>query len=146
MFFQVFFKGVVGMLKQDGHPNLYFPQPPWKKNLKTHPHVTRSCSWSCLVLGLFLCLGLGLVLSWSFSLSWSWSWSWSLSWLLLMKDKKKMVRAPHPRCYAKDSSDDMKLWVTADLTKFLNHRVNHRGDSPSRPCLLTKYRRFSLTR
>ena len=23
--------------------------------------------------------------------------------------QKKMVRAPHPRCYAKDSSDDMKL-------------------------------------
>ena len=26
--FKFFFKGVVGMLKQDGHPNFYFPQPP----------------------------------------------------------------------------------------------------------------------
>ena len=57
-----FFKGVVGMLKQDGHPNLYLPPTPLKKNLNTHPDVTRSCSWSwsCLGLGLGLALGLGL--------------------------------------------------------------------------------------
>ena len=32
-----FFTGVVGMLKQDGHPNLYIPPTPLKKNLNTHP-------------------------------------------------------------------------------------------------------------
>ena len=73
-----FFKGVVGMLKEDGHPNLYFPNS-LEKELEYPPPYNK-------VLFLVLsCLGLGLG-------SWSWSLSCLVQVVLFMKRRRSSQR------------------------------------------------------
>ena len=55
-FIQVFFQGGGWFVEARWTSQLVDTPTPLKKNLNTHPDVTRSCSWSCLGLGLGLCL------------------------------------------------------------------------------------------